>query len=58
MDVKTYLEYQNKGLSFGDEQAQKLKALLNEPSYREWHPVISELLRYRKRVEQESIRVL
>jgi hypothetical protein len=57
MDGATYLEYESSGLPFGEEQARKLETLLCDPSYGEWHEVIEMLLKHRKRVEQESIRV-
>jgi len=56
MDVPTYRKYVNSGLPFGDDPATKLERLLSEPSYEAWYPVIAELLKHRKRVEQESIR--
>lgn len=56
MDVMTYLDYVTTGLSFGEEQCLKLEQLLTLPGYETWYPVIRELLRHRKRVEQESIR--
>lgn len=56
MDVVTYLDYVTTGLSFGEEQCLKLEQLLTLPGYETWYSVIRELLRHRKRVEQESIR--
>lgn len=56
MDAATYHEYVESGLPFGEEQASKLERLLSELGYANWHPVIEEVLKYRKRVEQESIR--
>ena len=56
MDVLTYRQYVDSGLPFGDDQAMKLERLLSEPSYEAWYSVIGELLKHRKRVEQESIR--
>ncbi|ACL18736.1 Wadjet anti-phage system protein JetD domain-containing protein [Desulfitobacterium hafniense] len=57
MDGVTYLEYESAGLPFGEDQAKKLAALLSDPGYSDWHEVIGLLLSYRKRVEQEGIRV-
>jgi len=57
MDTATYLEYLNGGLPFGEEQARKLQALLTDPSYSDWYQVIEQLVKYRKRVEQESMGV-
>lgn len=57
MDAATYLEHKSSGLPFGEEQARKLEALLSDPGYNDWHEVIGLLLTYRKRVEQEGIRV-
>lgn len=56
MDVATYRAFVPNGLLFGEEQAAKLERLLADMSCEEWHPVIQELLKHRKRVEQESIR--
>ncbi|WP_206812081.1 DUF488 domain-containing protein [Paradesulfitobacterium ferrireducens] len=39
-----------------EEQAKKLRQLLSDPGYAAWYSVIAELLKHRKRVEQESIR--
>lgn len=58
MDAATYLKYVNTGLPFGEEQARKLQQLLSDPRYAVWYPVIAELLKHRKRVEQESIRFI
>lgn len=55
MDVATYLEYKSEGLTFGEEQTQKLQILLADPSYEHWYQVIEQLVKHRKRVEQESI---
>ena len=57
MDIETYHAYLDEGLPFGEEQAMNLKKLLADESYASWHPLIQELLKYGKRIEQESVRL-
>lgn len=58
MDIAAYKSFLHKGMPMGEDQAEKLKKLLEDPSYAQWHTLIEEMLNHRKRIEQESINPL
>lgn len=58
MDEKTYLTYLDRGVAFQDSYAKRLEALMNDERYEHWRPLVATMLHHRKRVEQESVRVV
>lgn len=57
MDLETYRAYADTGTPFGADYRRKLAALLDTPGYEVFRPVITEVLRLGRRVEQEAIPV-
>ncbi|WP_338835038.1 hypothetical protein MHLNE_04610 [Moorella humiferrea] len=55
MDVDTYSRYLHAGIPFGDEYAARLRRLLDDDVYCTWRPLIQEMLKHRRWVEQEGI---
>lgn len=55
MDRETYLAHAARGLSFDDGYARRLAGLLGGAEYTPFHEVIGEMLRLRRRVEQEAV---
>jgi len=55
MDTLTYFNHADQGIEFDEKYAEKLGSLLQADSYREWHPLLLEMLTRKIRVEQESI---
>lgn len=55
MDRETYLVHAERGMPFDDRYARQLAALLEDAEYAPFHDVIAEMLRLRRRVEQESV---
>ncbi|MEW8959918.1 MAG: Wadjet anti-phage system protein JetD domain-containing protein, partial [Moorella sp. (in: firmicutes)] len=55
MDVDTYNRYLHAGIPFGDEYAARLRRLLDDDVYCTWRPLIQEMLKHRRWVEQEGI---
>lgn len=55
MDRETYLAYIEYGIPFDEPYARKLAALQGDAAYEEFQEVLPELLRHRRRLEQECV---
>ncbi|HFJ9295879.1 TPA: type I Wadjet antiplasmid transformation system protein JetD [Bacillus cereus] len=55
MDVSTYRQYVKHGMEFSKEYEEKLMRMLENERYSLWHELIKEMLKEKKRVEQEVI---
>lgn len=55
MDVPTYLRCRHLGQPIGKPYLAKLAALLNDPAYEPFHPLIRLMLENKVRVEQEAV---
>lgn len=55
MDIETYRRYKDLGTAFGPVYAKKLRRLLEDPDYADWHPVIAEMLHEGRILEQEAV---
>ncbi|MHC8670534.1 type I Wadjet antiplasmid transformation system protein JetD [Bacillus cereus] len=55
MDVTTYRKYINYGMEFSEGYEEKLLRMLENERYSLWHELIKEMLKEKKRVEQEVI---
>lgn len=55
MDVATYRQFVKYGMEFGEGYEEKLLKMLENEQYSLWHELIKEMLKEKKRVEQEAI---
>jgi hypothetical protein len=55
MDLQTYVRYQSAGMAFNDRYGKELSSLRNHLAYERFWPVIVEMLKCRRRVEQEAV---
>ncbi|WP_374713649.1 Wadjet anti-phage system protein JetD domain-containing protein [Symbiobacterium terraclitae] len=55
MDVETYRQYRSAGMPFDERYGRRLAALLDQPAYAPFWPVIRAMLADGLRVEQEAI---
>ncbi|ACM11448.1 type I Wadjet antiplasmid transformation system protein JetD [Bacillus paranthracis] len=55
MDVATYRQFVKYGMEFGEGYEEKLLKMLENEQYSLWHELIKEMLKEKKRVEQEVI---
>ncbi|HWI50709.1 MAG TPA: Wadjet anti-phage system protein JetD domain-containing protein, partial [Symbiobacteriaceae bacterium] len=55
MDRETYLEHQANGMDFSTAYAKEVGALLDRPDFAPFRATVQEMVRCRRRVEQESV---
>ena len=55
MDVSTYRQFVKYGMEFGEGYEEKLLKMLENERYCLWYELIKEMLKEKRRVEQEVI---
>ncbi len=58
MDVKTYLNYLDRGQPFDEKYGYKLEQLMANPALEIFHPLIKKMLEHKLRLEQEAVTLL
>ena len=55
MDVKTFMEYKDQGIESNEADIRKLTTSFYSSKYSEWTPLLQEMIKHRRQIEQETI---